>query len=187
MPLLRVEVTDGCVERLIRCEYSAVLLFTPLSGISVFAYALAQCELVPGGDFSFWLRMELEEPGSRMMALRASSASFGFASAPSGFCWTRASLLTGMFPFQAANGSVPRHDSQRRDVWCATRYKNQAMRCRVDRLAFKELYAHKVRYHPWRCWGRVAEKARDGLTIDYVNRPPTNVSWRCARRACHKA
>jgi hypothetical protein len=53
MPLLRVEVTDGCVERLIRCEYSAVLLFTPLSGISVFAYALAQCELVPGGDFSF--------------------------------------------------------------------------------------------------------------------------------------
>jgi hypothetical protein len=68
MPLLRVEVTGGCVEWLIRSAYSVEMLFISLSGISVFAYALAQCELVPGYDFSFWLRMELEEPGSRMSA-----------------------------------------------------------------------------------------------------------------------
>jgi len=51
MPRLRVEVTDGCAEPLIRCEYSVALLFTRLSGISVFCIRLSAMRIGAGRQF----------------------------------------------------------------------------------------------------------------------------------------
>jgi len=51
MPRLRVEVTDECVERLIRCAYGVALLFTRLSGMAVFCIRLSAMRIGTGRQF----------------------------------------------------------------------------------------------------------------------------------------